>query len=110
MSFIRDRSITRPSSHTAFPDTCVPPPRTAKTNPCSLAKVIDWITSSASLHRTITAGLVDHRVPDSPCLVVLRVFRSNEFPMQPVCEPDKLLVQCRQRSPSAVLMGILWTA
>src|SRR5213594_917941 len=57
MSFISDRSITRPSSHTAFPDTLCPPPRTAKANPWSLAKPIDWITSSASLHRTITAGL-----------------------------------------------------
>src|SRR5256886_10599051 len=57
MSFIRDRSITRPSSHTAFPDTLCPGPRTAKRNPCPLAKAIDWITSSASLHRTITAGL-----------------------------------------------------
>ena len=52
---------------------------------------------------------VDHRVPDSPCLVVVRVFRSDEFPMQPACELRKLLVQCRQRSPSAVLMGMLGT-
>src|SRR3989449_11088207 len=53
---------------------------------------------------------VDHRVPDSPCLVVLRVFRSDEFPMQPACELRKLLIQCRQRSPPPVLMGILGTA
>src|SRR5437867_9319595 len=44
---------------------------------------------------------VDHRVPDSPCLVVLRVFRSNELPMQPLGELHKLFVRCRHRPPDA---------
>src|SRR5437667_7049171 len=49
---------------------------------------------------------VDHRVPDFPRIVVPFVLRSEEFPMQLVCELRKLSARYRHRSPSKIRTGM----
>jgi hypothetical protein len=56
MPFIGERSITRPSSHTAVPATPWPPPRTAIGSPASRAWRTAAATSSALVQRAISDG------------------------------------------------------
>ena len=54
--FIPDRSMTMPSSQTAFPATLWPPPRTATRRPCSLAKVTAATTSATPAQLAMITG------------------------------------------------------
>src|SRR5215204_3440690 len=51
-----DRSITMPSSQSAWPAMACPPPRTAVSRSCSRAKRTAAITSATPRHRAMSAG------------------------------------------------------
>ena len=53
---IVDRSITRPSSHRAWPATACPPPRTEGLSSCSRPKRTAAITSATPEQRAMSAG------------------------------------------------------
>ncbi len=56
MPFIRERSMTRPSSHTLRPAPLCPPPRMATSRSFSRPKLTAEITSATSAQRAIRAG------------------------------------------------------
>ena len=58
MPFRRERSISRPPSHTPLPATLWPPPRTAAWMPCSRAKLTNQARAEL-----LNSGVVGHRFP-----------------------------------------------
>ena len=96
MSFSSERSMTTPSSHVPRPAPLWPPPRTARSRPCSRAKPTAFATSSAPAQRAISAGaLVDHRVVDLARLVVVGVVGADQTALEPRELPARGLGGCR---------------
>ena len=68
-AFIRDRSITSPSSQMALPAMLCPPPRTASSSPLSRAKLTARTTSGVAAQRAMTAGRLS--------IIAFQIFRAS---------------------------------
>src|SRR5438094_10108300 len=75
MPFIRERSITSPSSQTALPATLWPPPRTATSRLFARAKFTHEITSPTPAQRATKAG----RLSTEP----FQTLRASSYPASP---------------------------